>query len=473
MIPFSRLKAWYEGSPTWLKAAYAAVPFSLRMGRVYRHTQRLIEKTDFASREELDHMQAESLGRLIEHAYRHVPHYRQVMRQRGLGPNDIRCPADLAKMPLVSKSRMQLHIEQFAATGGLRERVFWDNTGGSSGTPFRFLALNSTYPVEMAYILAQWKRVGYSPRERRLTLRGRVVGAGHGEARWQYNPIYNELRASSYHIDADAIARLMPELKRFRPTFVYGYPSAVALFLRILDENHVEFPCRVKGVLCGSEPLFDYQRELIRRVLGCRAYSWYGQSERVLLAGECERTTAYHSFPLYGIAELVDDAGDPITTPGMEGEIVATSLHNLAMPFIRYRTGDRGVFDTNDTCICGRNHQRIKKVVGRTQDYVYTRAGRAVPVTAIVFGQHFRAFARMFAMQLAQDTPGEVTVRIVRGPEFTDADEKEIRDTMENAVDREIHVRVEYPKELSRTDSGKTPFVIQAIAKESLPPRSQ
>ena len=232
LIPFSYLKAWYEDSPAWVKSAYATIPLSYRMGAVFRDTTRRIERWDFADREKLEQAQSELLRGMIEHAYASVPYYRGFMDEAGLRPRDIQDISDLPKMPLVSKEMLQRRIEDFASTAKLAERVYWDNTGGSSGTPFRFLALNSTYGVEMAHILAQWKRVGYTPKHRRLTFRGRVLKGRNGNNLWRYNPIYNELQVSSYHLDADSIARLLPEVKRFRPDFLYGYPSALMLFLR-------------------------------------------------------------------------------------------------------------------------------------------------------------------------------------------------------------------------------------------------
>ena len=463
LIPFDRLKACYEASPLWLKSCYASIPFSVRAGRLFRETTRLIEETEFLTHTELATRQSELLSRLIEHAFTHVPFYRQAMDRAGLLPKDIREASDLAKLPLLPKKILQDCPENFIAQGGIRERVFWANTGGSSGTPFRFLSDNSTYPIEMAYILSQWKRIGYSPGERRLTLRGQVIDRKNGKKRWQYNPIYNELRVSSYHLDIETLAQLMPEIKRFRPTYLYGYPAAITLFLRTMIDNGLTFPHAIKGVLCGSEPLFDYQRELIQNTLGCRAYSWYGQSERVLLAGECEHSTAYHSFPLYGILELVDEQGSVISEPGIEGEIIGTSLNSMAMPLIRYRTGDRAIYDSFGECPCKRNFPRLIKVTGRCQDYVYTRAKQPVPVTAFVFGQHFNAFARIHGMQLFQDTPGVVTVRIVRGPQFSETDEREIRQKMESCVDGGIRIGFEYVGELPTTPLGKAPFVVQKV----------
>ncbi len=463
LFSYNLLKSAYLACPGWVKSLYASIPFPIRAGSVFRNTTRIIEETDFADRETLDRLQAEALQRLIRHSLANVPHYRQIGERIGLRPEDIREPSDLIKLPLLSKIEMQQHGEQFFATAGVHEPFYVANTGGSSGTPFQFRQQNSMYPIEQAYILAQWKRVGYSTKHRKITLRGHVLQSGNRRRLWRYNPIYNEMQLSSYHLDAESIAKMLPEIERFRPTFIHGYPSAIALFLQTIADHGMRLPADIQGVLCASEPLHAHQRSLITDLLGCRVYSFYGQSERVILAGECEYSEAYHVFPLYGITELIDDQGDVISTPGVEGEIIGTSLYNFAMPFIRYRTNDRGIYDTFDSCRCGRRHVRLKSVTGRCQDFVYTRSGKAVPVTAFVFGQHFQAFESMYGMQLHQEIPGELVVRVKRRPCFRDRDADELRTKMQDCVDRELDVRVEYVEQLQTTAAGKTPFVIQQV----------
>jgi phenylacetate-CoA ligase len=50
-----------------------------------------------------------------------------------------------------------------------------------------------------------------------------------------------------------------------------------------------------------------------------------------------------------------------------DGEIVLTSLHDYAMPFIRYRIGDRGRL-TARACLCGRGFPLLETVLGRSED---------------------------------------------------------------------------------------------------------
>ena len=73
--------------------------------------------------------------------------------------------------------------------------------------------------------------------------------------------------------------------------------------------------------------------------------------------------------------EIVDSNGEQIDKG--EGRIVATSLYNYAMPFLRYDTGDDGNL-LDDTCSCGRGYKLLKEVNGRTVDVLVTPEGKSI-----------------------------------------------------------------------------------------------
>jgi phenylacetate-CoA ligase len=461
LIPYSALKQLYQSSPGWLRRAYASIPFPLRAGRVYRQTLRDIQATEFLPADALSELQAERLARLFRSVRASVPFYRAVFER--MGPRRVsRHPLDVLRdLPLVAKTDLRSRRDEFISRDWTIGASFKVNTGGSTGTPLAFLKNNALYPIELAHVAMQWRRVGYTPGDRKITLRGQMFANRPVDRRWQYNPIYNELVLSSYHLDAETLSQSLREIARFRPRFFHGYPSAIMSFLRMACENGLPLPDSVDAILCASEPLYDFQRAYMQRVLGCAVFSFYGQTEGAVLAGECEHSTDYHFCPTYGILELVDEAGHPITKPGIEGEIVGTSLNNVAMPFIRYRTGDRGILAAGSTCVCGRSFPRLTRITGRTQNVIVTQAGTRVSVTALIFGQHFQAFERILGMQLVQETAGQLTLRIVRHEAFSEKDQAELQTKIEGAVDGALRVEFEYAERLPAGANGKTPFVIQ------------
>lgn len=86
----------------------------------------------------------------------------------------------------------------------------------------------------------------------------------------------------------------------------------------------------------------------------------YGSSQRCF-AWTCEdgilrngEPTVIHNVPSHCLMEILDpNSGEPVE-PGMTGEIVITLLDQVAMPLVRYATGDLAVARSGESCGCGR-----------------------------------------------------------------------------------------------------------------------
>lgn len=70
---------------------------------------------------------------------------------------------------------------------------------------------------------------------------------------------------------------------------------------------------------------------------------------------------------------------ETIDTDGEIGEMVTTDLSHIAMPVIRYRTGDLVEGFDFEPCPCGRTSPRIKQVVGWTGDIIRVKGIYLVP----------------------------------------------------------------------------------------------
>jgi phenylacetate-CoA ligase len=116
----------------------------------------------------------------------------------------------------------------------------------------------------------------------------------------------------------------------------------------------------------------------------------------------------------YGFHEIVGEDGQPVP-PGVSGVVTVTTMHNLAMPFIRYRTGDIASWST-DACDCGQSFPVINRIEGRQTDYLVAADGKLISGT-------FAAAAlwplpHLLYSQIIQRELGKVEVRIVRGAGF-------------------------------------------------------
>ena len=131
-----------------------------------------------------------------------------------------------------------------------------------------------------------------------------------------------------------------------------------------------------------SETVTDSIRVYIEKTLNTRVYSFYGHTERAAIAGECEKHTHYHVEPTYGYIEIIDENGNVIEDD-RPGEIVTTGFTNEVMPLIRYKTGDIGQWDLETSCECGRYYKMLKRVYGRTADFLYDYKKQKINFTAI------------------------------------------------------------------------------------------
>ncbi|WP_243669029.1 hypothetical protein [Methanoculleus chikugoensis] len=104
--------------------------------RTYRQMYALLRQSQWWSREELAAYQARALSRLLDHAYENVPpYYRRVFQERGLVPEDIRTPDDLALLPFLTKEIVQANLPDLKARNYPESAFEYVRTSGSTGTP--------------------------------------------------------------------------------------------------------------------------------------------------------------------------------------------------------------------------------------------------------------------------------------------------------------------------------------------------
>ncbi len=410
----------------------------------------------------MEEYQFRHLTKLLNHAYESVPHYRRMFDERALKPKNIQDFGDLRKLPFLTKEIIRDNLRDLIASNYPPHRLEYVTTGGSTGVPLGFYYEKDISRVhEWAFIKTQWDRVGYRFRDKCAVIKGNVVESASRGKFWEYALLGRWLIMSSYHMTDNTLPGYIKKMREFRPKFIQAYPSAITILARFMRQNGVEpFPS-LKAILCGSENLYPAQRQLLEDTFQCRVYSWYGHAERVVLAGECERSTYYHVFPEYGITELVRDDGSSITNDNETGIIVGTGLDNYAMPLIRYQTDDLAV-RAKETCTCGREYSLLKKVEGRwLQEFIITKNDRPISITAI--NMHSDVFDNVGQFQFYQDKKEEVVLNIVRKGTYTGRDTEYIRRELLKKLGDDINLVIRSVDHIPRTQRGKHRFLIQKL----------
>jgi phenylacetate-coenzyme A ligase PaaK-like adenylate-forming protein len=417
-----------------------------------------IEKSQWWTKNELDNYQWQKIKLLLEHSYNNVPYYIELFKKIGATPADIKNRNDFEKIPFLTKDIVRERSTDLIAKNVKQSSLHYYTTGGSTGEPLGFYKKSDISVIEQAFMFNQWGRVGYKENSSRVILRGEPV---KDNKLWQKFRFSNVWLLSSYHLSEEYIKQYVDFLNKIRPEFLHVYPSSMYIFTQLLIESKLRLNFTPKAILCGSEPVRNFQRELFERTFNTRVYSWLGQAEGAVLAGECEHSTEYHLWPQHSNVELVDKTGSNISGAENSGEIIGTTINNFAYPFIRYRTGDLGEFGASECKLCKRQFQLLKKVDGRLQEVIVSKNGKYVPMVAI--NMHSDVFDNVVQFQFLQKEAGIIILNIIKKKTYSNSDNDKILNELWKKLGLGFNVVLNFVDEIPRTASGKHRFLDQKL----------
>ena len=436
---------------TWSLVVKGAAFRVIRRGPLFHRILAEMQANERKSAAQLRAYQNEQLQHTVASAVRDVPYYRALFKRLGLDAGDIGCVEDLEKLPLLRK-------EDVKATAGdfVSERTRWKFTGTTSGTSGSPLTVTRDYAgvnYENATLWRQFGWAGFGASDRRAWVRGDVVVpmTRTQPPFWRYSPAEKKLILSPYHLSARHLPAYVAKLRAFKPHAIQGYPSSIAQIARFLQSQGQSLA--VKAVFTSSEMLLESQKEVIESHFG-PIFDYYGNAERVAWIGMCEEGT-YHVAPDYSIVEFL---------PAQQGlyEIVGTTLHNAAMPLLRYATGDLVALG-DQSCRCGRAFPVVASIQGREADHIVTPSGQWIgPLNTI-----FHGVENIAESQIIHDAPAHLRILIVPSSDYSRADDERLTQRLRERIGPEIAVDIEKVDSIARTKQGKHKLVISTIGQES------
>lgn len=349
-----------------------------------------------------------------------------------------------SKIPTVSKGDFT-QSEESAYTWGTRDNIAArDFTSGSTGKPFSFY-LDAHHELRSYAICDRMFRAagGNAPA---VSMRAiERMGVTISRNRFFFLRGYTSVR---YRVDA-----LREFLRKFpQGVVLFGFSSSVIELARIAKERSVELPLR--GVVAGGEALTDAQRREIESGLGLKPRLSYSTRELGWLGFECEEG-AMHIHEEWAFVEILDTNGKTVCD-GDEGEIVVTTFDNRIMPFIRYRTGDRGVV-SSAACSCGRTLRTIR-VLGRTVEIISFEDGRKVSL--LDFSPIFDRYTKVVRQfQIVQTDTHAFDIKVIPGPSF-DMFQEELVDRIRMVIHPKAIIRWEIVAEIPEGPNGKARYFI-------------
>jgi phenylacetate-CoA ligase len=462
---FSRKNLW-EKTPSALKAVagrgLSPVPLSYLLGRRFRAERRFIDQMRHWSAENARTYQLQKLRTICELAWTRSPFYRDHFSEAGFTPDRLRDTTDLQALATIDRHTIATHGARMRVRSVAAPDVDQVSTAGTSGQPVHFYQQADRSFVEYAYLTESWRRAGFTLGTPLAVLRGRVVRPDRRGLRHEYDPLLRHHYYSVFHMSDENMGRYLKHIRDIGPCFLHVYPSAVAALARFCRRTGVRTPDNIRGIIAESEIVYPGQRAMVEETFGCRYFSCYGHTEKLVLAAECEHSTDYHVWPTYGYFELLDEWGRPVTTPGQRGEIVGTGFTNAVMPFIRFRTGDWATYVGPRCEACGREHTIIRDIHGhRTQEVLIAADRSEIPWVAL--NLHDDALLRVRQFQFFQELPGRAVLRIVPADGFGEGDIVKIHRNLDRKLDGRLAFTVECVDAIPLSPRGKAIYVDQRI----------
>ena len=394
-----RVKDFYRSLPPWVTAPVKYIPDGVLFGASFRAC---VPRTDVGCL-------GENLKAALGYAREHTAWGREKVPARIDAADAEKILADL---PCVTSAELAADPRRFVSDEATDVNSYETTTGGSGRNPTTIRLSNASYGVEWKHMLDIWKRGGYSrQKDVKITFRGYHLKPGELVRR---DPIYNELSVDPFQLNDDNFPDLLRQIKDKGVTCLHGYPSLIKMFkerlARFSQPQHQPstststlFP--VREIMLGSEGASDALKKELAEFFGARIISWYGLTEKVVLAYDEFAQGRFVNFTSYGYPRIVDAGSDGV------GEIVGTTFVNKAMPLVNYRTGDYGrIVRENGQLI-------IEALQGRWgKDFVYRTVAEKIPTSAI--NLHGPVQTKIVFYQIVQNEYGRVLVRVLPKQDF-------------------------------------------------------
>jgi phenylacetate-CoA ligase len=460
------VKRVYDALPVPIQNAVLTA-FSMRLDRQryggrFAEFRALLEEAQWWDADRMRAWQDERLRAVVAHAYEHVPYYRELFDRHGIHPQRFRGQEDLPTIPVLTRETLKARLPDLLSRAYPKKALAEGHTSGTTGSPVTLFYSPDMMTMNYAALDRQYRWAGARLErhgDRVAVVRGNIIVPLTQTAPpfWRTNYYHRTLLLSNFHMTPANLRAYYEALRAFRPVVLDGYPSSVYVLAKVLLNSGERLP--LKAVLTSSETLFDFQREAIERAFECRVFDYFGAAERVVFSVECEQHSGHHLCEEYGLCEIVDADHRPLP-PGQEGTVVGTTLHNLGMPLIRYLTSDRTARKTQ-ACACGRTLPLMEDVTTKAEDLLRLRDGRLISPSVLT--HPFKPLDAIEASQLVQTDLDRLVIRIVKRPEYSDADSAHLVRELKARLGADMRIEFEFLDTLPRTKSGKFKWVISQV----------
>lgn len=351
---------------------------------------------------------------------------------------------DLSRYPIIRKKDIIEKERSFVSKRFNSRMLRQVETGGSTGISLKlFRSIKSTIK-DIAFTDYIFSKIGDNLSI--AVLRGQKPKSGFYEKLTD-----NYFILSSYMINEDLLDSYIKILSENKISCIHAYPSSLVVFARLIKQKYgrIDLP-HLKGILTSSETFSSQERDFVRGVFENNVImiDYYSQNEQVCCAYSINGGP--YVFPdNFGYVEFVD------TGEKLDGniiyEIVATSVMNDTMPFIRYGTEDYVTLDKAGNVV---------SIIGRSSDFVVNKNLNVVPCIVLTRNVTLKNVTNF---QYFQEKPGNLVFRVKVTQNFSSVDKNYIIEDFVTSFNGLMDCTVEIVQEIEKTKAGKQRRLVQKL----------
>ncbi len=358
-------------------------------------------------------------------------------------------------LPVVNKLDIKNNYNLFISQKYKIDALNYVTTSGSTGTPFKAYRDEHKIMRHNADNIFMNRLAGYELGNKLLYFRiwNKLVNKSRLK-QWMQNVI--PLDAGNFN------KKYLTEIFSNRNSYfsssgMLAYASTFEGISDSIKHNDISISYKPGFIISMSETLPSHVRKHLKNVFECEPISRYSNMENGFIAQQLVGDSNYHINKGSFYVEVLSMDGNSPVKEGMIGRIVITDLHNKAMAFARYDTGDLGEF-------AYLNGKKVLSIIhGREVDFIYNTSGEMISPHFVT--NTMWKYSEVDQFQFIQESKVDYILKLnIKDGKLTHTDKLIQQDFLE-FLGEDAKLKIEYVSEVPLLSSGKRRKVVQEFYK--------
>ncbi len=355
---------------------------------------------------------------MVDNTYKCNSFYRELAQRENVYVNSGKIEKEWEKLPVVTKAMLLNAEECFISDSYIswlyENRLLKTYTSGSTGDILEVYWKLEDYNESLFPL---WV---YRLQEHRISPSDKLcyfytTRQAKGEEWFEEGD--NRLGFCKAALSKERMKQIYKKMLEFSPKWLLLQPSIAKLLAAAKNENGYAKCPDLHYIELTGEMVTKQEKLELEKQFGCRIVNQYGSNEVNSIAYECENGHL-HILENNVYVEVLDENNKPVLEK--EGEICVTSWKNRAMPFIRFKIGDRGIIRKQQP-VCRIPGRILELTKARSNDWIITDKNRKITPYAllkVIENMNEELDDSIIQFRFLQKSKTKILVKLVLDDEF-------------------------------------------------------